>query len=117
MRSVLPHVAGVKVRPMIFSGWSGTVIPNASSHRLRPPKGGHCRVRVYLPEADRDAPVVLCSELLNNAGLSVTKAAEVIAAKRSSPSTTYRFRCLGGALPTRDDRQVLGDLRRSGTVL
>ena len=45
------------------------------------PRGGRCRVRVYLPEDERDAPVVLCSELLNNPGLSVTKAAEVIAAE------------------------------------
>lgn len=35
--------------------------------------------REYLPEEDQDAPVVLCSELPHNPGLSVTKAAEVIA--------------------------------------
>ena len=36
-------------------------------------------MRVYLPDEERDAPVVLCSELLSNTGLSVTEAAEVIA--------------------------------------
>jgi hypothetical protein len=43
------------------------------------PKGGRCRVRVYVPEEKGDAPVVLCSELPGNRGLSVTRAAEVIA--------------------------------------
>ena len=47
------------------------------------PRGGRCRVRVYLPEEERDAPVVICSELPNNEGSSVTysanqRAAEVI---------------------------------------
>ena len=40
----------------------------------------HCRVRIYLPEEMRDAPVVICSELPNNPGGSITKSADVIAA-------------------------------------
>ena len=40
----------------------------------------HCRVRVYLPDDVRDAPVVICSELPNNPGGSITNSAEVIAA-------------------------------------
>ncbi len=40
----------------------------------------HCRVRIYLPEDVRDAPVVICSELPNNPGGSITNSAEVIAA-------------------------------------
>jgi hypothetical protein len=40
----------------------------------------HCRVRIYLPEDMRDAPVVICSELPNNPGGSITNSAEVIAA-------------------------------------
>jgi hypothetical protein len=40
----------------------------------------HCRVRIYLPDALRDAPVVICSELPNNPGGSITNSAEVIAA-------------------------------------
>ena len=43
------------------------------------PKGGRCRVRLYVPEDEQDAPVVLCSEIAGNNGLSVTKAAEIIA--------------------------------------
>ena len=39
-----------------------------------------CRVRIYLPDDMRDAPVVICSELPNNPGGSITNSAEVIAA-------------------------------------
>ncbi|MDQ3921293.1 MAG: hypothetical protein M3248_02925, partial [Actinomycetota bacterium] len=49
------------------------------------PHGGSCRVRIYLPdekdEAIGDAPVVLCSDLPTNKGMSVTNAAERIAAE------------------------------------
>ena len=40
----------------------------------------HCRVRIYLSDDMRDAPVVICSELPNNPGGSITNSAEVIAA-------------------------------------
>jgi hypothetical protein len=40
----------------------------------------HCRVRIYLPEDLRDTPVVICSEVPNNPGGSITNSAEVIAA-------------------------------------
>ena len=40
----------------------------------------HCRVRIYLPEERYDVPVVLCSELPNNPGGSITNSAEAIAA-------------------------------------
>jgi hypothetical protein len=39
-----------------------------------------CRVRIYLPDDALDAPVVICSELPNNPGGSITNSAEVIAA-------------------------------------
>ena len=39
-----------------------------------------CRVRIYLPEEVRDAPVAICSELPNNPGDSITNSVEVIAA-------------------------------------
>jgi hypothetical protein len=45
------------------------------------PRGGRCRICICLPEEDRDAPVVVCSELPNNPGQSVTNAAEQIAAE------------------------------------
>jgi hypothetical protein len=40
----------------------------------------HCRVRIYLPDDMRDTPVVICSELPNNPGGTITNSAEVIAA-------------------------------------
>jgi hypothetical protein len=40
----------------------------------------HCRVRIYLPDDMSDAPVVICSELPNNPGGSITNSAEAIAA-------------------------------------
>jgi hypothetical protein len=40
----------------------------------------HCRVRIYLPDDVRDAPVVVCSEVPNNPGGSITNSAETIAA-------------------------------------
>jgi hypothetical protein len=36
------------------------------------PRGGRCRVRVYLPDEEIDAPVVVCSELPTNEGTSIT---------------------------------------------
>ncbi len=45
------------------------------------PRGGRCRIRVYLPEEERDAPVVICSELPYKEGSSVTYSAEQIAAE------------------------------------
>lgn len=40
-----------------------------------------CRIRVYLPEEEHDAPVVICSELPDNPGIPITGAAEIIAAE------------------------------------
>jgi hypothetical protein len=53
------------------------------------PKGGRCRVRLYVPEEEEDAPVVLCSEVPGNTGLSVTRAAEVIAGEVISVISGY----------------------------
>ena len=44
-------------------------------------RGGRCRVRVYLPKEERDAPVVIGSELPNNEGSSVTYSAHQLAAE------------------------------------
>ena len=38
-----------------------------------------CRIRIYSPDDPKDAPVVICSELANNLGTSVTEAAQTIA--------------------------------------
>jgi hypothetical protein len=40
-----------------------------------------CRVQIYLPDDARDAPVVICSEVPNNPGGSITNSAEVIVAR------------------------------------
>jgi len=56
-----------------------------ASDYIRPYKdaGGRrarCRVRIYLPDDVRDSVVVICSELPNNPGGSITNSAEAIAA-------------------------------------
>ena len=43
-------------------------------------RSARCRVRIYLPDDVLDTPVVVCSELPNNPGGSITNSAEVIAA-------------------------------------
>jgi hypothetical protein len=45
------------------------------------PGRGRCRVRVFLPDDERDALVVVCTEPRDNPGQSVTNAAERIAAE------------------------------------
>jgi hypothetical protein len=40
----------------------------------------YCRVRIYLHDDVLDAPVVVCSEVPNNPGGSITNSAETIAA-------------------------------------
>ncbi len=45
------------------------------------PRGGRCRIRIYVPAEERDTAVVVCTELPSNPGLSVTNAAERIAAE------------------------------------
>jgi predicted acyl esterase len=52
----------------------------ASDYIHPTPRGGRCRIRIYLPEEEQDAPVVISSELPNNPGGSITNSAEVIAA-------------------------------------
>jgi hypothetical protein len=47
----------------------------ASDYIHTTPRGGVCRIRIYLPEDERDAPVVICSELAYNEGSSVTYSA------------------------------------------
>jgi hypothetical protein len=50
------------------------------SYRDAGGRPAHCRVRIYLPEDMHDVPVVICSELPNNPGGSITNSAEVVAA-------------------------------------
>jgi hypothetical protein len=59
---------------------------DAHGKRLHPSLQGRwgrharCCVRIYLPGDARDATVVICSELPNNPGESITNSAEVIVA-------------------------------------
>jgi hypothetical protein len=52
----------------------------ASDYIHPTPRGGSCRICIYLPEEEQDAPIVICSELPNNPGGSITNSAEVIVA-------------------------------------
>jgi len=45
------------------------------------PRSGRCRVHIYLHDDERDAPVVICSELPTNEGASVTNIAAQLAAE------------------------------------
>ncbi len=53
----------------------------ASDYIHPTPRGGRCRVHLYLSQDERDAPVVICSELPINEGSSVTYSAHQIAAE------------------------------------
>jgi hypothetical protein len=60
----------------------GNILMHLASDYIHPtPRGGRCRIRIYLPEEEQDAPVVICPELPNNGGSSVTHAAEQLAAE------------------------------------
>ena len=45
------------------------------------PQGGQCRIRLYLPDEEQDAPVVVCTEPPENPGVPITYAVEHIAAE------------------------------------
>jgi hypothetical protein len=72
---------------MVENGYvPGSVAEEAPMHLasdyIRPtPRSGQCRIRIYLPEAEQDASVVVCSELPNSGSTSVTYAAEQLAAE------------------------------------
>lgn len=43
------------------------------------PRGGRCRIRIY--QRDGELPVVVCTELDDNTGMSITNAAEMVASQ------------------------------------
>ena len=53
----------------------------ASDYIHPTPRGGRCRIRIYLPEEARDAVAVICSEVPNNPGTSATNAVGRVAAE------------------------------------
>jgi hypothetical protein len=58
-----------------------TPVHLASDYIHPTPRGGRCRLRIYLPEEEQDVPVVVCLELPNDGDTSVTYAAEQLAAE------------------------------------
>jgi hypothetical protein len=50
-----------------------------SDYEAPTPHGGRCRIRIY--EDTTELPVIVCTELPDNPGMSITNAAEVIAAE------------------------------------
>src|SRR5215216_1845959 len=60
---------------------SGKRMHLASDYIHPTPCGGRCGMRVFLPKEERDAPVVICSELPTNEGSSITYVAEQLAAE------------------------------------
>lgn len=44
-------------------------------------RGGRCRIRIYYPDEEQDAVVVICTELANNPGESATNAVRRVAAE------------------------------------
>lgn len=67
--------AGITGRPLLLAADYVHPFESLSGTRSR------CRIRIYLPDEECDAPVVICSELLSNRGIPVTGAAENIAAR------------------------------------
>jgi hypothetical protein len=57
-----------ETRPGKYHSW----VHLATDYIHPTPRGGRCRVRVYLPEEEQDAPVVICSELPTYEGSSIT---------------------------------------------
>jgi hypothetical protein len=53
----------------------------ASDYIHPTPRGGRCRICIYLPQDEWDKPVVICSELPSNEASSVTYSAHQIAAE------------------------------------
>ena len=57
-----------------------SVMHLASDYIHTTPRKGRCRVRIFEPDDDRDAPVIVLTELKGNPGQSVTNAAEGLVA-------------------------------------
>src|ERR687890_1690384 len=80
--------AGVWACIIAVAGGKTTDLPllrepmqGASDYIHPTPRGGRCRIRIYLPEEVQHAPVVICSELPNIGGTAVTYATEQLAAE------------------------------------
>ena len=83
----------------------------ASDYIHPTPRGGGCRIHIYLPEEDQDASVVICPELPNDGGPSVTYAAEQLAAEVIRSHKLLAYHLCGSS--TTQKRQLTGTRRRS----
>ena len=80
--------SGTENLPRAAINWS---VDLASDYIHPTPRGGRCRIRLYLPEdEERDAPLVICSELPNNEGSSVTYSAHQIAHQIAAEVIRYQ---------------------------
>jgi hypothetical protein len=66
-------------------------------------------VRLWLPEDERDAPVVICSELPTNEGSSITYAVEQLAAEVIRTTSACLTARVDRALPQGGNGQRLRD--------
>ena len=85
-RRVFVECIRVNVIAISCKPWSLEEVPmHLASDYIHPYKSAgarraQCRIRIYLSDDMRAAPVVVCSELPNNPGSSITNSAQVIAA-------------------------------------
>ena len=63
----------------LYPSVRGGILMLVSDYVHPTPRGGRCRIRIY--EEAGELPVVLCTELPDNEGTSITNAAEQIAAE------------------------------------
>jgi hypothetical protein len=88
---------------------AGGVLMHLAADYVHPtPRGGRCRVRIYLSEDELDAPVVICTELPDNPGTSITNSAEQIAAEvmRAYPMLEVPFVWIEHHPPQSTDRET-----------
>src|SRR5215203_5608242 len=72
-REIRPTYRGNDPRETPLGGYHSSV--HLATDYIHPtPRGSMCRVRIYLPEDERDAPVVIYSELPTNESSSTTYA-------------------------------------------
>lgn len=93
--------------------YDGGVMHLASDYIHPTPNGGRCRARIFVPDEERDAPVIVLTEQRNNPGMSVTNCAGRLAAEivahhrwpdRTSPVWIEHYE--DGVRGTREDPQT-----------
>jgi hypothetical protein len=88
----------------------------ASDYIHPTPRGGQCRIRIYLPE-EHDALVVICSELPSNESSSVTYSAhqtELLQISLLNLLCYFGFSALSIRAATRPELSISKRLRQPG---